>query len=62
MTPFLERFAQAMSVESMPPMRLNPESQMSEVFENDQWRSGVESFLVGRGTKTAVKSESTDHL
>jgi hypothetical protein len=62
MTPFLQRFAQAMAIEPMPPMRLNPVTQISEVLEKGQWRSGLESPYLGRGTKTGVKTESTDHL
>jgi hypothetical protein len=60
-TPFLARFAHAGLESEMPPVRLNQATQLSEVFENGRWNSGLESSFLGRGTKTAVKSESTDY-
>jgi hypothetical protein len=60
-TPFLQRFARATAEREMPPVRLNPITQTSEVFEDDRWMAGLESSSLERGTKTAVKSESTDY-
>lgn len=60
-TPFLQRFARVTAEREMPPVRLNPITQSSEVFEGDCWIAGLDSFSLGRGTKTSVKSESTDY-
>jgi hypothetical protein len=62
--PFLLRFAEHREEIPMPAMRCNPVSQTSEVIWDGAWVSGLEHDRLsgGRGTKTAVKSESTDYL
>ena len=60
-TPFLFRFADAMPLEPLPPVRMEPTTQTSEVFVNGAWTNGSASPALGRGTKTAVHSEATDY-
>jgi hypothetical protein len=61
--PFLLRFAEHSEEAPMPAMRCNPLTQTSEVLWDGAWVSGREHDLLSgaRGTKTAVKQESTDY-
>jgi hypothetical protein len=61
--PFLLRFAEQREETPMPAIRCNPVTQTSEVLQDGAWVSGLEHELLcgGRGTKTSVKSESTDY-
>jgi len=60
-TPFLQRFALQSNEPEMPPLRLDPTTQTSEVFEDQRWVPSLDSASIGRGTKTAVKTEATDY-
>jgi hypothetical protein len=62
--PFLSRFAGPMEQTSMPVMRCNPMTQTSEALREGVWVRGLEHPSLGvgsRGTKTGVKTESTDY-
>jgi hypothetical protein len=61
--PFLVRFAEYREETPMPAMRCNPITLTAEVLQGGVWVSGLEHDLLsgGRGTKTSVKSESTDY-
>lgn len=61
--PFLARFAECRDEAVAPTMRCNLLTQTSEVLRDNTWISSLENEgLTGsRGTKTAVKSESTDY-
>jgi hypothetical protein len=60
-TPFLQRFSLQTDELEMPALRLDPTTQTSEIFEDKRWVPSLESASMGRGTKTAVKTEATDY-
>lgn len=60
-TPFLSRFADAMPLEPLPPIRMEPTTQTSEVFVNGVWTNGSASPALGRATKTGVGTETVDY-
>jgi hypothetical protein len=61
--PLLSRFATALPTRPHPPLRQDPETQMTEVKHQGAWVSVLNhAELVGYGeTKTAVQQESTDY-